>query len=1182
MLRSLLRTLPSKGRRRLPKRTTGSGEQVLLQRTTELDKRELHIHSNSYISPGVSQKSCSSLFFNVTRVSVNSQNSLTYSHRSASTVATNPRKDLRISTLQNTYSQVGSLLEDEVFRRNYIHALKTTSTFLDSEIESIYGNFSNLLDVAAGFQEEESISLLATIWTIIFTKSDPDKLFIEESVRRLREVLLSKRDAFIEVLIDARRYDIYRTILFDPSNLYKDSWSDLLINTFQLRYENSRIHINKVNILHYMRDEGIPVNKKRKLLERLNRTGMIYSLNSNEKYLFIRYFVEFSIALGDSNLLFIGPEFCIYEKTLRLMAIPPEKFDDHIAELYQLFDSLELEQEAFNNFLTSLMSSVCKKDPHYALKYWKHKVKHSRQMGLAPGTVLNHKDLKFAMSSLLVLHHHAEVEELYWNFPSLHNDDQIEVLLELCAASKDWEGLQKRFEEMYGRGDLPLTVHYSIVMAALASVGAKHEVDNLFKQLIERQLSPSTAIFTSMINSRLFYNDFDGAKKCIRLFLALPSNERDSSTLPLLYQLIFNVYVKSSSLEEVMDFLESTIKKQQEEGIQLINDKILGQVINMASTNYGLSEVERLNKISQQLNLNTNEVHLSLMRSYTRLDQFERADEIGYEAHRYSDVPFADASVYAAQMRNFRFWRKSETHSDKKTYFRSRMSFIAALANDVRLEKTLGLNGGYFTELLKYLISEDRIHEAYDILRKSEKLDLLRESHYIPFLRYYSRLDDNKSRNEIMKLYREMVENKINVSSSTYLYLIYASLRTDRAQGTGYENSLNLLQTVFKLHGLSLTDGDTEPKVSSLVLYENYINLCRMLSDYIIVADEDPEIMMRLMKQVKIKLGEEIGIDFSIAACLEMAKIYESKGRKYKAQGFVDSGLKDLHLFLSRFRETYPYIDTEDIVVPRALSKPYRNLVNLKMRISPKDTYSDILKNAHGIVPLSGVLYNRLFRETLPTTDEEMLHIIFDTCERYLVSGNWVEVKVMRKLQYLYKLTVLSLCQVFGEETFSKYHVLNKYYNVQSYNQLKTEFNHITDPLSVLKEETDSHIRAITKRNYTVEGVLRNIPTVFAPERHIMSRNKISNTNASQIWWAINKYCDGDKKKAFKLMDQYPDLMEYLIYNNSSRARMIQFRDEINRIVPVRFKETFNDRRFRTIRALESIIAQEPTASSQD
>lgn len=127
--------------------------------------------------------------------------------------------------------------------------------------------------------------------------------------------------------------------------------------------------------------------------------------------------------------------------------------------------------------------------PNYVLKYWQYKVKHSRQMGLAPSRVLNYKDLKYAMQSLLSMNYHKEVEELYWNFPTLHDDDQIEVLLELCAVSKDWEGLQKRFEEMYGRGNLPLTVHYAIVMNALATVGAKQEVDNLFQQLIERKLA---------------------------------------------------------------------------------------------------------------------------------------------------------------------------------------------------------------------------------------------------------------------------------------------------------------------------------------------------------------------------------------------------------------------------------------------------------------------------------------------------------------------------------------------------------------------------------------------------------------------------------------------------------------------------------------------------------------------
>ncbi|KAG2735451.1 hypothetical protein G9P44_001665 [Scheffersomyces stipitis] len=1098
-------------------------------------------------------------------------------HRPISTLATDPRKVLRKNTLQGDYYQVGTLLEDPSLKDEYLNALEVAETFSDVEIDLISANYSNLLEVMAGFREKEALDLLVDIWTIVFNKKGR-KI---KSARKLQQSLLQKRQQLVDILMDARRYDIYETLIQplseDSSFSEKRTQSDDFMIICQLKYQDGKLSLNKHGILRYLRDEYIPMHKKRQFLERLTRSGIIYASNDEERYLFIKYFMEFSKVMGDIDMNFVDSQFKVYEKVLRLMAIPPEGFEQHITELYHQFVKLDFEPEAFNNLLTSLMSATASA-PNYVLKYWQYKVKHSRQMGLAPSRVLNYKDLKYAMQSLLSMNYHKEVEELYWNFPTLHDDDQIEVLLELCAVSKDWEGLQKRFEEMYGRGNLPLTVHYAIVMNALATVGAKQEVDNLFQQLIERKLEASTSVFISLINSRLYYNDIDGAKKCIDLYLSLSFGEKEKDALPKLYSLIFDVYIRSSSLQEVMDFFESTLKRQAELGVQLINSKVIVQVIDMASSNYGLREIERLKSIAEYLNLGNNEVYLGLIRTYTRMDQFERADEISYEAHRHSEIPFNDSKVYAAQLRNFRFWQRSSTHSEKREYYRSRMTFISFLADDVRLEKSLALNAGFFTEVIKYLLSEDNVKEAYAMLRKVEKLELLRETHYVPFLKYFSRTRNSKSRNEVMKLYQEMIEKNITVSSLAYVFLLRVSLETDHGHGLGFKNSLSLLETVFKLHGIALTRGEKleQPQVSALMLYQNYVNLCRMLSDYIITTKGDSDMLMHFMEQVRSKLGEVIGIDFTITSSIEMAKVYESEGNKVKSQGFIDFGMVDLRHFISRFHANYPFKKSEEVVVPRALSKPLRTLITMKMRTDSRDVYIDILNESHDLVTLSGIQYNQLMKGILPTSNINILNKILFACEHHLVSGNWVEIQIMNKLQYLYKLIIYHLIRLHGEnKVMSRYSILNNYYNIKSLSQLDSEFAELEDPYETLKYEVETHIRSITTRNYSVEDVIRHIPKIFAPERHIRTRNKISHTNSSQLWWNISKHCKDDILKAYDLMQEYPNLMEYLMYNNSARYRMICFRDEINKIRPPRSREGYNDRRFRTISALTLVLNEE-------
>ena len=59
------------------------------------------------------------------------------------------------------------------------------------------------------------------------------------------------------------------------------------------------------------------------------------------------------------------------------------------------------------------------------------------------------------------------------------------------------------FENMYGRGNLPLTVHYGIAMQALNTLRADEELGRLYDQLQKRGLHLNSTIMDALIRSKI-------------------------------------------------------------------------------------------------------------------------------------------------------------------------------------------------------------------------------------------------------------------------------------------------------------------------------------------------------------------------------------------------------------------------------------------------------------------------------------------------------------------------------------------------------------------------------------------------------------------------------------------------------------------------------------------------------
>lgn len=136
-------------------------------------------------------------------------------------------------------------------------------------------------------------------------------------------------------------------------------------------------------------------------------------------------------------------------------------------------------------------------------------------------------DLTLTFDYLYIRKHYKEALAEFDDSLTLHRDSHFDTLLKCHAATKNWASLQKCFDSLFGRGDLPNLEHYRIVLRALSELGRVDIVDLLFDGLVSRKFQPTVAIFNSMLYTRFAFGShalvMDLYKK-MRLFNVEPNH----------------------------------------------------------------------------------------------------------------------------------------------------------------------------------------------------------------------------------------------------------------------------------------------------------------------------------------------------------------------------------------------------------------------------------------------------------------------------------------------------------------------------------------------------------------------------------------------------------------------------------------------------------------------------------
>lgn len=1113
-----------------------------------------------------------------------------------------------------TGSQAYRLINNGDLRARYLELLRSHDEMTKNDRTTIFATIDMLVDTASGFPDRTTIELIFNLWAAVFSKRAVGE------VAGLQNDLAGIRDKVTHLCINTRNYHIYEKYL--KKNI---SWADHLAQTFQLSYKHGKLVLNRSGVMAFVGNEEVAIETRRKFLSQLIHAGVLNTTDNNERFFFYEVFVEMAEVLGDNSFEFLLPEYGVYTRILRLMGTPHKMpFLEHMARISALFTT----ETQKNSFITLCMNALRSVAPNSTLNLWKYKLEACAERNMSYRTVLHHRDLTNAMNALCELNLHSEAIALYSNYPDIHNEDQIEVMLRISEETQNWLLLQSQFEDMYGKGRLPYIEHYVVVMRALSREGYRDQVDLLYEQLQKRNLQPNEFIFAALIASRLYWNDISGAKECFQQYLEYVADKTKSARL---YSLMFKVHIRSGDLDAVMAFLRETAQLQRETGLDLVSDETVATLIAFASRNYGLREIEDMMTIARDLNIVGHSTYVSLANAYINLDQFERADKMVYLSHQESDVPFTNPDSYAVQLRNYAKWLVNTPRGDLKEFLAMKSSFIAQMVV-VKNNEVVSIHGGsplIYTEVIKYYLLRKQIADVSEVLSIAKQNGVLAEVHFLPILRHLSREKTYEAYTEILTMYRRMAKERIKVTTATYVYLMQALNFLDSQQNANGVNSTKLLANVMEMNGMRIDGRSKDPeadhskKPTSANVLASSIDLCKIISSYVdaFLDKQHSQLLVNFFDQIKGMLGHRHLHRFRFTVYMEMSKIYRLQDHDDLARQLLESGLDDLRKISRKYAAEYPYRNdssdgrtgtredstdnstsnkavlteksTEDytgkndslgstdshdsstsdsnssgIVIPSSLTIVYRQLSAMLLHLNG-DNSGILTKIDNDMMPLTGPQYNAVIADVLKKhVDDKTFLQIMKITEDHLVAGNWVEVRIMRIYQQLYHLAYEHIRNVQGQRTVDKqYKLLNVYYNVENQTYGPRKGSAMTR-FTTLFNESRSIINA---HKWTVDRVFADIPGFFNPEKRILSRNKLSPVNSHRLWLAMNWYADHDKHKAFALMDEFPQTVEFLMYNDTARVRMSYFREKVDAKIPKNPRESYEEKVKRTREVLNTM-----------
>lgn len=1090
----------------------------------------------------------------------------------------------------NYYDESQQLIENHKLHRQLLQLLQLQNVKSD-DVAYVYNIFCALLDLVSSNSDSRSLFLASDLWEAVLFKESNNVQFT-----KLQDLFLSKREIFVHILMNQRYYEPYNVLIAPLFAMYKQlqyAWCDVMADTFQFsETPASRILFNDSNIVQFLRSSNNTLVQKRTLLANFLRKGLMYTRREEE--IILTHFFKYLELFEDRDCLLDKQEHSPYYSALFLIIDDVYGKNVPLPMIESIFEDNYLNKDYFYNFLTTLINVCSVRSPSVSLKVWEFKQARDQEHG----NILQDKDLTYVMKTLISLRKFPKIFELSSQYPNLYHEHQLALLLTASKDLKDWTMLQKQFEALYGRGNLPFAIHYSIVMSALVKLGAKKDIDRLFAQLKKRNIRPTSSIYASIIAVRVRLNELEEAKKVFNDFLAdstvtdATEGGQDFGT-PQLYGLLFDVYLKSTNKNDLLELLDQSLQTQEALNLTIIDAGTMEKIINYFEECYGFKEVLHLKSICEKLNLMEEEVYCSLIQAYVRFGQYEMAESLVYEAHYKSLLPLKNSKILKDQLRNYRIWHQDCHNRLQKDYIDSKRDLVLDRVrnNEITPKGTQTL----YSEVIKFYLGRNQMGVAYDYFDRvvKNKWGQVSENIYAPLLKYLSKSLRLKDHEAVLAMYEGMVKLNVKITMNTYDSIMRSVVFLDKHNDNGYSSCDRLLQSIFEMNGLYFPpiSSQQEQKTESQLTADidnNAIFLCRMVSTYIInkpgTQNEKVDFVVDFLTQLRRKLNNQMGLRLRITIYKEIGKLYSHLQNLHMAKSLISGGVHEINSFVTNYIQDYPlpYEYKFEIRLPQSLKSAFKGLLHLNLQIlelskaEPGEYLKLLNMSEDNNLKLDGSDYNNIISQLMKLDNDQGLEPILSIIQEHLATGNFNELGLMRLFQFLYKLFILDKSKRMSDASIQlRYRIFNDFYGVTDISKLKSIFPPNMDIISRMNDTLNSiRERFPSMGNWDLQYVLDKPEIFFSPEKQLSTANKLNNYLNDKLFFRLEEYWKGDNHRLFPLMDKYPDAIELILINQITKKRLKAFRSQISKVIepPVDTIEGFASRRTRTLRALHKMF----------
>ncbi|KAI5969339.1 hypothetical protein CANMA_001659 [Candida margitis] len=1066
-----------------------------------------------------------------------------------------PTKEFLGSFLDHEYKKANALIFDEELRNKFLTGLSDLAV---DEIPRAKTDFYKIVEATFEFQDK-GFEFIGLFWKAL-------SLTENSALLDLQKEILGQREKLLSLILHTGRFDIFEKFIlpsmekFVPHHGY--TFLDKVTMTLELQKTPiGLVEFNAQKLMSELTDEATPTSEKRDFVIALVVNSLAAGDNYESRMRAIESFVKYAKVVEDDEWLTVeGPS--EYDTLYQMIGIPSseDKFDYYFQDIIKIVEKYHGVSVSYD-FLTHLMRTLSERAPFVTYRLFEFKSAQWRQRNLPRRDILNHLDLAYAMKACLKLDEN-KVYEIYLQNEDLHDDESQEaIFLDLCVQHKDWKSLQDRFENMYGKGNLPDTIHYGITMQALEFLEADSELERLYEQILDRKLIMNAAIFIARMKAKIRQKNQKDLIAIFENYVSLVTQEKarkDGVAQAFPYSL--QLMLLDGAYELVLETLETHLQKEKTLELRIVSGEALGIVARHFSRNCAVKDLDRLAELARKFHKHDSVFTSSLIAAYTRLGQYSKADEIAYYAHSQSSPPFSDLQVYASQLKNYLLWRRGHISRKTKLYNDIKINYIVTLSLQTELSIFQSHTGGI--DLLNAVMDclrQDAIDysqanslrqlkgrpiKTINSLLKSQIAHRMRldETLYLPLLKQNLVYQNYKPLN-VMKLFNEMNQKRILVSAESYKYVMKAMRSLDKRYDRSYKNSTEMLKQMLQLYGF---DGEKPKSNPRLDFKKDSVLICDILIKYVesVGLKKGSDLFSRFVMfcetsfDGKLPLDLRAKIDRFLAICYkrvnstEYGMFLEQKFEVYRS------------MFLTCIQET-----GRDVCVAPILNETLADFTIQRMEyliqvnefgIDHQKEIIDVLEM--GVQP-NVFDYNYLLSYFLKQAPTVHFVNIMQIIEDYLIMGNLSQLELYKQKKLCYKICMVHLCDVYDEQAVAEnFKILSDYFGIKS---LDKDRAHLKE-LNYLRSSS-GRLFNINLDPYGSRSMNQfNFIDYFNPARDVSNEPRLFNETSRLLMRVVSEYCNNIRQNEVSFAQQYPKIFAYINSDLSYYPNLSAFNGKVD------------------------------------